>query len=590
MQIVLAAVLLGFLLGPIPAAVAVVAVALLAIPIAIFISARVASSTCKATERASVRADMERELLQSIRLVKLCAWENSLLARIERVRSQELLSLRHSIVWKVLGRALGAAPTVSIVAALLSFTVATLTQDTSLTPDRAFPAIAVLLIVHKPMRALPGSVSILTRAKASRTKIEAFVELTELISKPDSRPLPSLQPSSPLIPHPDDPPFELRSAVFRWGAQGEAKPAFTRLSAVIPRGKLTLIVGAPKSGKSTLVSALIGELRPESGFVNLPQPGAVSFAPETPFLMAKESIRENILFGAYFDQARLDAVMDACELKSSVAGRLSTEVGKLTGRDSALSQKIAFARAVYATSRKEIFVVDDSLSELASEAASRVYQSCLVNSDAVLAGTTRVLALDAENDVCALELAQQADWIVVMDQHKVVQTGSFTDLVTLQPNGKLAHLVSLLGEKRTLGQVPGAKSGSAIPPPGEISRLSSPNRQKVRLATEDATASWNGFALYVPLCGWLVVSSALVLLVFSQLSVVSMDLWLVHWTDEAISSSTSSAPLQELDLYIYVYLGISTLVLTCLGDAIMQYGGLRYAMLHLWCHFVELLR
>jgi len=91
------------------------------------------------------------------------------------------------------------------------------------------------------------------------------------------------------------------------------------ISVTFPSGMLTLVTGPTASGKTALLLALLGEMQAEAGTkIFLPKDtehvaedgffNAVSFAAQRPWLQHL-SIRDNITFGAPFEQDRYDAVV-----------------------------------------------------------------------------------------------------------------------------------------------------------------------------------------------------------------------------------------------------------------------------------------
>jgi ABC-type transport system involved in cytochrome bd biosynthesis fused ATPase/permease subunit len=69
----------------------------------------------------------------------------------------------------------------------------------------------------------------------------------------------------------------------------------------IQQHALTVIVGMTGSGKSTLLSGILGECLRIKGDVAIT--GTISYVPQSPWIQSG-TIRENILFGAPFDQER----------------------------------------------------------------------------------------------------------------------------------------------------------------------------------------------------------------------------------------------------------------------------------------------
>jgi ABC-type multidrug transport system fused ATPase/permease subunit len=73
------------------------------------------------------------------------------------------------------------------------------------------------------------------------------------------------------------------------------------------RGRVNLIIGPTGSGKTSLLMALLGEMHFQpltpGAWVNLPREGGVAYAAQESWVQ-NETIRDNILFGAPYDEDR----------------------------------------------------------------------------------------------------------------------------------------------------------------------------------------------------------------------------------------------------------------------------------------------
>lgn len=96
------------------------------------------------------------------------------------------------------------------------------------------------------------------------------------------------------------------------------------LSVDFPAGKLTVVSGPTGSGKSAILTALLGEMELLDGHTYLPKHAtqvdkatglrnSVAYAAQTPWLQQK-SIKDNILFGEEFSEERYEATLEACAL------------------------------------------------------------------------------------------------------------------------------------------------------------------------------------------------------------------------------------------------------------------------------------
>ncbi len=98
----------------------------------------------------------------------------------------------------------------------------------------------------------------------------------------------------------------------------------SNLTIDFPIGKLSVITGPTGAGKTAILIALLGEMELLEGNSWLPKAmtqvdpntklrNSIAYAAQTPWLQQR-SIKDNILFGAEFDEARYEATLDACAL------------------------------------------------------------------------------------------------------------------------------------------------------------------------------------------------------------------------------------------------------------------------------------
>ena len=104
------------------------------------------------------------------------------------------------------------------------------------------------------------------------------------------------------------------------------EPVFqlTDLNVDFPTGKLSVVSGPTGSGKTAILTALLGEMELIEGHSYLPKQttqvdpetglrNSIAYAAQTPWLQQK-SIKDNILFGEEFNEERYEATLDACAL------------------------------------------------------------------------------------------------------------------------------------------------------------------------------------------------------------------------------------------------------------------------------------
>lgn len=136
------------------------------------------------------------------------------------------------------------------------------------------------------------------------------------------------------------------------------------------------MVGKVGSGKSSLLSALIGEMYKLDGHVNTF--GRLAYAPQQAWIQ-NSSLRENILFGRSYDEVLYDRVIKACsldvDLKQLPAGD-ATEIGeKGINLSGGQKQRVSLARCLY--SDADLFLFDDSLSAVDAHVAEHIFTQAL---------------------------------------------------------------------------------------------------------------------------------------------------------------------------------------------------------------------
>ena len=81
----------------------------------------------------------------------------------------------------------------------------------------------------------------------------------------------------------------------------------------IRRGALVALVGTVGAGKTSLLSAVLGEMTKVDGRVSVN--GTVAYVPQTAWIL-NATLKQNILFGKELDQKLYDEVIEACALRS----------------------------------------------------------------------------------------------------------------------------------------------------------------------------------------------------------------------------------------------------------------------------------
>lgn len=187
----------------------------------------------------------------------------------------------------------------------------------------------------------------------------------------------------------------------------------------IPAGACVGIIGKVGSGKSTLLAAIASELHHEPGS-QIALLGELAYVTQTPWIPSK-TIKDVILFGRDYDEARLKECIKSCALEEDLAQMpegLETSLGdrglNLSGGQ---KMRLSLARAFY--SNRDIYLLDDPLSSLDVSVGKQVMEKGIFK---YLKGKTRLLVTSALNYLPAF------DYVVVLDGGRIVAKGTYQQI------------------------------------------------------------------------------------------------------------------------------------------------------------------
>lgn len=180
-------------------------------------------------------------------------------------------------------------------------------------------------------------------------------------------------------------------------------------------------MGPVGSGKSSLISAFLGEMEKRSGRVNTV--GKIAYVSQQAWIQ-NATLQDNIIFGKPLNLAFYNKVVEACALKPDFdmlpAGD-QTEIGeKGINLSGGQKQRVSVARAVYAEA--DIYFLDDPLSAVDSHVGKHIFEK-VIGPHGLLKGRTRVLVTHG------ITYLPQTDKIVVLKDGEVSEIGSYQELL-----------------------------------------------------------------------------------------------------------------------------------------------------------------
>lgn len=564
LQLILASVLLYALLGV--SSFAGLAVMILMLPVSARMAKRVMMARMRLVSYADERVSLVSEILAGIRVIKYYAWERSFLGKVAAVRSKEQHELMRVALLSTWAAVMFLATPIFVGVATFSVHLG---MGKTLRAPEVFAALAVFGILRPVMSQLPFVFSSLVSALVSEKRIVNFLAQTELSPRRENTQL-----AAGTVRFED---FEAS-----WNQVAFRRPSQSVLSQVrfaVEPGELVAIVGSVGSGKSSLLSAILGDLEPSAG--RLESCGALAYVPQQAWIV-NATLRENVVFGRPFQRDRYLAVLAACQLEDDLAhlpAGDSTEIGErgvnLSGGQ---KQRVCLARALYGEA--DIFLLDDTLSALDNTVGAEVFRSAVLEH---LSSKTRFLVTHR------LEYAKQAHKVVFLSNGTVVEQGSVKELLA----SKGAFFQALVQYESGHGSLGGLGSEGSF----DRERLpkSRPQmeslvrgedaaevREQGRLVVDEEKATGSVRSeLYSMYLGLLSPRGqvALLLLAFGVREVLatSNDAWLAWYSSDA--NQSGGVPVSvSVFVALFAVLGFFAVAATFLRSWLTWKGGVRAAL------------
>ncbi|KZT67088.1 P-loop containing nucleoside triphosphate hydrolase protein [Daedalea quercina L-15889] len=339
-------------------------------------------------QQTDARVQTATETMSVIRMIKLFGWEPKVAAQIYEKREEELEFVKKNKLLELVNNNVNHI--IPLITMIVTYATFAIIMKRDLTASVVFSSITVfetfthllrMAVIHTPQ---------VIRAKVSLDRIHDFLQKTELLDEFSEQPD---EIHARIVAQPQEDVIGIRNTSFSWTSSisgsaastpGSGRRNFTlRIDGdlLFEKGRINLIIGPTGSGKTSLLMALLGEMHympagPDS-FSSLPRAGGVAYAAQESWVQ-NETIRDNILFGAPFDEERYKKVIDQCALKRDLelfAAGDKTEVGEkgitLSGGQKA---RITLARAIY--SKAHTLLLDDVLAALDVHTSRWIVDKC----------------------------------------------------------------------------------------------------------------------------------------------------------------------------------------------------------------------
>ncbi|MEM9022324.1 MAG: ABC transporter ATP-binding protein [Bacteroidota bacterium] len=292
-----------------------------------------------------------------------------------------------------------------------------------------------------PVAALGWVTSLIQRAAASQERINAFLT------------------TPPEITNRSDAPSALQGAIafedVHYVYPDSGIRALDGVSFEVPAGRSLAIIGRTGSGKSTIANLICRLYEASDGVIRIDdQPintinlnalrSRIGYVPQEVFLFS-DSIQNNIAFGEKVDEQDQSLIEQAARdaaIYDNIMGFAEGFDTKVGERGITLSggqkQRISIARAIIKS--PQVLIFDDCLSAVDTETEEAIIE----NLKRIMGGKTTIIISHRVSSV------KHCDQIIVLDEGRIVERGSHSELIDYQSVYYDLYQKQLLEEEKAI--------------------------------------------------------------------------------------------------------------------------------------------
>lgn len=587
-----------------PSVLAGVGVMILLIPVNGLLASKSRAIQVKNMKNKDKRLKIMNEILSGIKILKYFAWEPSFKNQVHELRKKELKNLlTFGQMQSVMVFLLYLTP---VLVSVITFSVYTLVDSNNvLDAEKAFTSITLFNILRFPLSMLPMVISSMLQASVSRERLEKYLGGDDLDTSAIRRDSSS------------DKAVQFSEASFTWDQDSEATIRDVNLD-IMP-GQLVAVVGTVGSGKSSLMSAMLGEMEDVHGHITIK--GTIAYVPQQSWIQ-NGTIKDNILFGSKLDEKRYQQVLEACALLPDLEVLPGGDLAEIGEKGINLSggqkQRISLARATYQNS--DIYVLDDPLSAVDAHVGRHIFNKVL-GPNGLLKGKTRLLVTHS------IHFLPQVDEIVVLGNGTILEKGSYNTL--LAKKGLFAKILKTFtkqtgpegeatvnedseedddcGLMPSVEEIPEDVASLTMKRENSLHRtLSRSSRSRSRhqkslrnsLKTRNVNTlkeeeepvkgqklikkefiqtgkvKFSIYLKYLRAIGWYLIFLIIFAYVINSVAYIGSNLWLSAWTNDSKAFNGTNYPASQRDMRIGVYgvLGLAQGVFVLMANLLSAHG------------------
>ncbi|KAG1715020.1 Multidrug resistance-associated protein 4 [Nymphon striatum] len=498
LQCIVISAILWFNVGALP--LIGVFVLIIMIPVQIVFGKTLYTLRKKFLKSTDARIKLIHEIICSMKIIKLYAWEESFWKQIYEKRKHEFSYLKR--IAKYHGGSVVIFKNMINVVVLLTMVGFVLQTQEAMSVPNVYLAITMYYSVkHSISEYFAKGLNSIGQLTSSLQRIQKFLAIEEYSQGYENLKI-DLNKEK-LLKDPIDTDHILKGISFK-----------------LHPGNLLCVIGEVGSGKTSLLKTVLEEMVIKSGSMKLR--GKVAYACQQSWIFS-DTIKNNILFGSKYEEKRYQEVIDACCLSKDINNMLNgdgTIVGergiRLSGGQRA---RVSLARTLYHNA--DIYLLDDPLSAVDNEVGNHIYSRCI---QSFLANKITILVTHRVNYL------RHAPRILLLRKNDEPLYGTYEDLIEKHPqfSSFYTHFLEQdeISKKKVskieLTEVKLKDKGSE-----DLYKL-----DKIENATSESV-SLGVYKDFFRAAGnpFLILFTSLLLNIIYSLIVVGFDYWIKLWTE-----------------------------------------------------------
>ena len=373
------------------------------------------------------RIKITNSILQMIKIIKMCTYENVAFEKINDKRNKELISMKKIQNIFVLNNFIHWV--IPFALSLVSIGFYTKIYG-HMKIENIIVAIEIYDSVAYPLYRIPIFITNLMATLVSMKRIEEFLNIKDINENKninynyDNNCNNNTTLNKEIIDNKENEAIILENINF--GISNEKKDIIllSDINLKIKKGELVGIIGETGSGKTCLINSLLNyfeiiELKSKKNLPIRKINGKISYASQTPFIV-NDTIRNNIIFYNNENIEKYETIIDICQLEQDLLNLSAYDFTEISSNGTNISggqkARISFARSVYQDA--DIYLFDDPISSVDSIISNKIFEKVIIE---YLDKKTRIFC---KNTISGLNYM---DRIIVLDKGKIIFDGNYKE-------------------------------------------------------------------------------------------------------------------------------------------------------------------